>query len=81
MVIYNDSPIIYKILIHIFSLFNTVNKGPITKLIIVKLIKKIYSSWSNSNFIPHTKNPTTKIATSYKITIDTQLWPHIKQNI
>ena len=67
---------------NIFSLFNSVNnKGSISKLIIVKLIKKIYSSWSNSNFIPHTKNPTTKIATSYKITIDTQLWPHIKQNI
>lgn len=66
---------------NIFSLFNTVNnKGPISKLIIVKLIKKIYSSWSNSNFIPNTVDRK-KIATSYKLTIDTTLWPHIKQNI
>jgi hypothetical protein len=67
---------------HIFSLFNSVNnKGPISKLIIVKLIKKIYSSWSNSNFIPNAINRTTKIATSYKLTIDTPLWTHIKHNI
>ena len=72
MVIYNDSPIIYKILIHIFSLFNTVNKGPITKLIIVKLIKKIYSSCFNSNFIPNTIDRN-KIAINYKLTVDTPL--------
>jgi hypothetical protein len=63
---------------HIFSLSNTVNKNTvINKLIIVKLIKKIYSSWSNSNFTPNTIDRK-KIATSYKITIHTPLWPYIK---
>ena len=65
---------------HIFSLFNTVNKGPITKLIIVKLIKKIYSSWSNSNFVPNTIDRN-KIAINYKLIIETPLWTHIKHNI
>jgi len=66
---------------HIFSLFNSVNnKGPVSKLIIVKLIKKIYSSWSNSNFTPNTIYRK-KIATSYKLTIHTTLWPYIKHNI
>ena len=42
---------------HIFSLVNTVNNNTIINtLIIVRLIKKIYSSWFNSNFIPNAIN-------------------------
>jgi hypothetical protein len=66
---------------HIFSLVNTVNKNTvINKLIIVRLIKKIYSSWTNSIFVPNTIDRN-KIATSYKLTIDIPLWTHIKHNI
>lgn len=63
---------------HIFSLSNTVNNNTvINKLIIVKLIKKIYSSWSNSIFVPNTIDRN-KIAINYKLHIDTTLWTHIK---
>ena len=66
---------------NIFSLFNSVNnKVPLKKLIIVKLIKKIYSSWSNSNFTPNSLNLTTKSAINYKLTVDTILWTYIKHN-
>jgi hypothetical protein len=66
---------------NIFSLVNTVNNNTvINKLIIVRLIKKIYSSWSNSNFVPNTIDRK-KIAINYKLHIETPLWTHIKHNI
>ncbi len=65
-------------MIYIFTLSNTVNKNTvINKLIIVKLIKKIYYFWSNYNFIHNTIDPN-KIAINYKLTIHTTLWTHIK---